>query len=114
MCHFPTALLLAVSPFETLDDLNVVTTGARDGERQCYCKAAERKESNDAELHVEICMENLGWFLVDGVPCSRQSGTFIALQEFWMVKKQFKAEPLTEFDGQRHVEKLVGDSRSAT
>ena len=114
MCHFPTALLLAVSPFEKLGGLNIVTAGARDDEWRCYCKAAERKESNDAELHVEICMENLSWFLVDGVPCSQQSGIFIALQEFWMAKKTIKAEPLTEFDGQRHVEKLAGDFRSAT
>lgn len=37
-------------------------------------QAAERKESNDAELHVEVCVENLVWFLVDGGPSSRQNG----------------------------------------
>ena len=68
MRHFPTALLLAVSPFETFDDLNIVTAGARDDEWQRYCKAAERKEGNDAELHVEIRMENLGWFLETEYP----------------------------------------------
>jgi len=85
VCHFPTALLLAVSPFETFDDPNIVTASTRDGEWQCYCEAAERKESNDAGLHVEICME--GWLLVDGVPRSRQGGILIALQEFCMAKK---------------------------
>jgi len=28
VCRFPTALLLAISPFETFDDLNIVTASA--------------------------------------------------------------------------------------
>lgn len=112
MRHSPTASLLAVSPFETFDDLNIVTTGTRDGEWQCYCEAAERKESSDAKLHVEICIE--GWLLVDGVPCSRQSGIFIALQEFWMAKKTIYGRASYRVDGQRHVKKLSEDPRSAT
>jgi len=38
-------LLLAVSPFETFDDLNIVTAGARDDEWQCYCRPLNEKRA---------------------------------------------------------------------